>query len=124
MTAIKRVVMDHIRKNTDRSNPEPCHICGKYQEIAHQHHLYPVAKLAQWAIDNNWLARPFRIPVVWLCPNHHAMFHALVRKKPILSLWGDLSDGETERMESLILEYDRLTYGHEYDRIVIADNGD
>lgn len=53
---------------------EPCAACGKYVSIAHAHHVIPLAK--QWAerrlvVDHSH---------VWLCPNHHAVVHALIEQ--------------------------------------------
>lgn len=49
-----------------------CHVCGKWRDIAHAHHVVPLA--AQYD-------RGFGVPDhqhVWLCPNHHAVLHLMI----------------------------------------------
>jgi hypothetical protein len=56
-------------------NPSPkrsCTICGKFRNIAHAHHVVPLA--AQFE-------RQYEKPDhdhVWLCPTHHALMHVLI----------------------------------------------
>ncbi len=50
----------------------PCHVCGRFRDITHAHHVVPLA--AQYD-------RGFKRPDhehVWLCPNHHAILHLLI----------------------------------------------
>ena len=58
----------------------PCAVCGKYRAISEAHHIIPVYQLAELCSDHGVDALTVAfVPVrfVWLCPNHHAMFHKI-----------------------------------------------
>jgi hypothetical protein len=79
-------------------------VCGKFSAIAHAHHTIPLSTQFEHGVKN---------PIdqhVWLCPNHHAILHALIdpakdhqslgaRAARVL---GDLSTEELEIMLELI----------------------
>lgn len=58
--------------------PQDCAICGKYQSVAHAHHVYPLA----WQLKDTGInlddPSAYLMPDhdhVWLCPTHHALVH-------------------------------------------------
>ena len=71
--------------------PEPCAICGKYQEVAHAHHITPLHTQADRGAKTPDQA------FVWLCPTHHAAVHALLDRQD----WPALS-GFTARERKLL----------------------
>lgn len=98
---VKRMVR---RMNPRPKGRHPCFVCGGHRYISQSHHLIEVAKvagvlhgLAIW----DWSPS---IPVVWLCPNHHAYEHAMRRVQqevpPDLSeaLGEGLSDRDWDRL--------------------------
>lgn len=59
---------------------EPCWVCGKYKSISHAHHVIPVSEIARLCAGANIplsLLPQLPIRYIWLCPNHHAIFHAI-----------------------------------------------
>jgi hypothetical protein len=54
------------------SKRKPCEVCGKYESLAHAHHIRPLAY--QWTDG----AETPDHAHVWLCPTHHAAIHALL----------------------------------------------
>lgn len=63
-----------------RNKKSECAVCGKYKSIAHAHHVYPVSKLAKLVCQAELTISQLEgLPVkyVWVCPNHHALFHVI-----------------------------------------------
>lgn len=52
----------------------PCAICGRLSSITHAHHREPLSH----QYDEHSGALPANHEVLWLCPNHHAIVHALL----------------------------------------------
>lgn len=71
---------------------QPCLICGKYQAITHMHHVIPVSQMSKSLEklnpDAKYLTANLKIRYVWLCPNHHALFHKF-NGRDGNELWGD-----------------------------------
>jgi hypothetical protein len=82
----------------------PCFVCRRHPRISQSHHLVGVGRVARvlhalaiydWAPS---------IPVVSLCPNHHAYEHALRRIRDdtppevYKPLYAELSDGAWDRL--------------------------
>lgn len=81
-----RTTPEAVKDLVRRASPgpkqkEPCFVCGRHQRITHSHHLVEVGQVARvlfsWAVFD-WAPK---IPVVSLCPNHHAYWHEI-------SWWG------------------------------------
>jgi len=53
--------------------PQPCQICFFSFELSHAHHLMPLAEQYDRGFD-----KPNHTHA-WLCPNHHALIHFLLR---------------------------------------------
>jgi hypothetical protein len=56
------------------AQPDCCDVCGFTFELAHAHHIVPLA--AQY--DAGYKSPNHER--VWLCPNHHAIVHYVLRK--------------------------------------------
>lgn len=90
-----------------RLNPPPkrrdtCYVCGKYASICHAHHVPALAEVV--GVFGVVAAQMASIPCVWLCPTHHALWHALHRSPATmkhLESWSDLSEAEKHAYESL-----------------------
>jgi hypothetical protein len=101
---VKRIVR---ATNPRRKERRPCYVCGRHSYISQSHHLIEVGKVAQ-ALNALaiWDWSP-RIPMVSLCPNHHAYLHATGRIKgevsPELSdaLGDEFTDREWERVHEI-----------------------
>lgn len=77
----KKLMAQIIRKDFGiKDKRKPCAICGRYKSITEKHHLVSVKEIVtQWVdmkIDHSELLR-LTLPIVWLCPNHHTLFHAM-----------------------------------------------
>lgn len=105
MSNKKQQIIKNIRRDLpfESSPRQPCFICGKYQSITHQHHVVYVSELAQLAIDYDypWYLLPIR--GVWLCPNHHAIVHAInnITTERGLELSNDIEDSEWCKFDEL-----------------------
>lgn len=78
----------------------PCFVCGRHRAISQSHHLVEVglvAKVLRAMCIYDW-APP--IPAVSLCPNHHAYWHALKRRRKaeISEVGREISDAEWDRL--------------------------
>lgn len=71
-------IIRKIRLEKQNNNKE-CIICDKYKEITELHHLVEVADLGK-AIKLLSVASHVEelIKGVWICPNHHAIYHKLL----------------------------------------------
>ena len=100
MTAISAAIRAETRALQGKR--QPCYICGEHEAISQCHHLISVREIeAAIRRSNNW-NQP--MPLVWLCPNHHAYWHLLERasKQQRLRLfreWGDESAAFLELLE-------------------------
>jgi hypothetical protein len=70
-----KYVTKRIRQVTPRGEKQPCYVCGKYRHIAHLHHPFPVEDIMLFVLFYGLYDAPLYIPTVWLCPNHHALYH-------------------------------------------------
>lgn len=72
---------------------QPCVVCGRYQSVAHAHHLTP--------LHMQYEAPTFSEEFVWLCPTHHEGVH-LVLESITGNTWPSL-DGFSEEEKVKIL---------------------
>ncbi len=82
----------------------PCHVCDRHRAISQSHHVIEIGKvvgvLNTFAIFD-WAPR---IPIVSLCPNHHAYEHVIRRLKAEVSqefkdaLRAELSDRDWDKL--------------------------
>lgn len=63
----------------DRKEKENCYVCGEHRTIAQLHHVIPVEQLTKLINMEVVSLHDVSTPVVWLCPNHHAYIHELMR---------------------------------------------
>lgn len=61
---------------------QPCAVCGKFQSVAHAHHLTPLYR----QVDRDTPDDSF----VWLCPTHHHGVHLCLEGSK-RGVWPDLS---------------------------------
>jgi hypothetical protein len=100
--------MDWIVSARASFSPGPrkdCEVCGKFADIAHAHHVYPL-----WAQCRNKRVHPIH-RFVWLCPNHHAAIHFIMSQENKVrgnSRLIDLTIEEEEAIWILIDEYHEL----------------
>ena len=99
---LKRVAR-RIRQITPRDEKQPCYVCGKYKQIAHLHHPFPVEDLTLFVLFYDLYSSPLYIPVVWLCPNHHALYHLVEGSCGCLPRedYANISDEELEKMSEI-----------------------
>ena len=66
---------------------QECLVCGKYEAITEAHHILPVRYIAHVLKDVSVYSmyeyairtkNEIKIPHVWLCPNHHTMWHLII----------------------------------------------
>lgn len=62
------------------SKRKPCEVCGKYEALAHAHHIKPLA--FQWADGVESVDHAH----AWLCPTHHMAVHALLTQSRAVSV--------------------------------------
>lgn len=78
--AFKKWIAKSIRRLTQRTDKAPCYICGQHKLITELHHLTPVGEMAEYLAYAVLSQKPqyeIRIATVWLCPNHHAIWHLM-----------------------------------------------
>jgi hypothetical protein len=96
-------------RNPRPKGKRPCYVCGRHRYISQSHHLIEVARVAD-VLDAlaiwNWSPS---IPVVSLCPNHHAYLHAIRRVK---------KEGRPELSEALNEELLK----RDWDRLIEIDD--
>jgi hypothetical protein len=83
----------------------PCYVCGRHSYISQAHHLIEVGKVAgvlRALAIYDWAPT---VPMVMLCPTHHAYVHAISRqpanKKPpqeLIDAGEELSEREWDRL--------------------------
>ena len=67
--AAKRRWIASARRSFSPGPRQACCICGKYQSVAHAHHLTPLHIQAETSV--------FSEEFVWLCPTHHHGVHEI-----------------------------------------------
>lgn len=77
-----------------------CYICNKYESICELHHLVEVSYISKVvkAFPDTQLYE--MIKGIWLCPNHHTIFHKLLCNNSYETLV-ILDDEEIEKYERL-----------------------
>ncbi len=70
------------RKTPVPPDRQPCFICDKYASLCHGHHVMGCREVAEYCasyedIRGLPLTLPSDVPVVFLCPTHHALWHRL-----------------------------------------------
>lgn len=68
----KALWVSTARKSFVASDRKPCLVCGKFESLAHAHHVTPLAMQ-----HDHGLAQPDHAHV-WLCPSHHAAVHLII----------------------------------------------
>lgn len=71
----------------------PCQVCGKYQSVAHAHHLTP--------LHMQYEMPTFSEGFVWLCPTHHEGVH-LVLETISGDGWPSLDGFSEEEKEKML----------------------
>lgn len=97
-------IKKRIRQITPKEEKQPCFICGKYKAITELHHLIPVSEMARFVIEHKLFTTPLYIPTAWLCPNHHAIWHAIKGTQShnaLLALSVDMPEEELKRYTDL-----------------------
>lgn len=80
------------------ADKEPCYVCGKWRAITHWHHVPSLSSVAEADVDvSGW-----SWPVFALCPNHHAVIHALYGNGNPLELLSDLTMAELPRLAQVV----------------------
>lgn len=90
-------------RNKAKGEKQPCYICGKHGLIAERHHIIPVAELALY-IHRSQLSKVNYL-TVWLCPNHHAYWHALeacTSKAGRISIFATMTDDERLKLLEIL----------------------
>jgi hypothetical protein len=107
----EKLGVEGVKRTVRAMNPRPngrhpCFVCGGHRYISQAHHLIEVATVAKFL---NWMAiydwSP-SIPVVSLCPNHHAYLHAMRRYKNFNDVPPDLTETLGEELSAR--DWDRL----------------
>lgn len=103
-----KVISDAIRTHFKPLGiKDACAVCGKYQLVCEAHHLVPVHQQAKFCIDHDVAYWDLPVWFVWLCPTHHAVFHAFcdtlssVSVETKASLIEDMTFEERNRMGRL-----------------------
>lgn len=97
--AIKRMV----RSKSRPGRREECAVCGGWRAITHGHHLVSVGVVAEVLESIAVFGWAPEIPVVFLCPNHHAVWHAIEEggDEVLRRFLADMSDAEMDRTVEL-----------------------
>lgn len=85
-------------------NRKPCVVCGKYASITEAHHVIPVHQLARLCKSVSVpLDQMCNLPIryIWLCPNHHVLFHRIgsSRIKNVETIVEDIGLAEYRSLE-------------------------
>lgn len=82
-----------LRKCTVSTPRQVCCICNKYKFISEAHHLFPISELVSiiqqyhLCIDLIFAVGTVNVlKTAWLCPNHHAIYHAYNRRSNIVNM--------------------------------------
>ncbi len=93
--SIKKIAT-HIRSLKERTKEgENCFVCGQCAAIAHLHHVIPVYMLSRHVkniYDKGNEPTRIYIRTVYLCPNHHAFAHKLMKHMRSVPKKGKLED--------------------------------
>lgn len=66
----KKEWINRARSGFKPGEKMPCQVCGKYQSVAHAHHLTP--------LHMQYEMPTFSEEFVWLCPTHHEGVHLIL----------------------------------------------
>lgn len=86
---------------------QPCAVCERYACITEAHHVIPVKQLAKMCVQAGvTIDQLERLPVryIWLCPNHHALFHYIESRRHRTKTLLECIDGE--ELHSLKIMWD------------------
>ena len=102
---VEKVTGGRVKRTVRRRNPgpkqrRPCFVCGRFRSITQSHHLvevWRVASVLRAMAIYDWAPE---IPVVSLCPNHHAIWHTMNRGREAWppDLYADVPDAEVDRL--------------------------
>ncbi len=70
----RTVWLAEARISAPQMDPHPCHVCMFTFDLSHAHHVIPLSVQCDAGYQTPNHER------VWLCPNHHAMVHYLLRE--------------------------------------------
>lgn len=98
------------RINTKNLNKKDCYICNRYGYIAELHHLitisdinkmlYMIEQYSDLDIKDYFEELNSIIEGIWLCPNHHLIYHKLLSKQSVqIALM--ISENEKEKYNKL-----------------------
>lgn len=109
----KREVVKRLREITPAKTREACFVCGRYKAITHLHHLVTVSEMADFIIRHSLYSVRVYLPTVWLCPNHHAILHAIYSNKSTddkVDALRELSEGERMKYHEIeqLIDYNKL----------------
>lgn len=97
-----------LRASTKRGDYRPnCFVCNKHYCITELHHLIPVSVIADMIIASQKPVKEVFMPTVWLCPNHHALWH-LVEKKYVTDLGFEAFESLTEQEAQKFQEMEEM----------------
>lgn len=115
-----KLLISDIRSRTRklRKERQSCYVCGNHIAITELHHLISVVDIAKYFLRTEDTTHP--MPVVWLCPNHHAYWHLLETsqrsmRRLLLSALGD------ESSKFLELQEKRLAILSQFHQVDISD---
>lgn len=101
LTEIQRIIRAISRQK--QGERQACFVCNKHRFITELHHIIPVKEIALYIHETGKRNHP--MPMVWLCPNHHAYWHKLEGKSDNFGVYLHLS---LEEEEAKFLELKRL----------------
>ena len=106
LKSVREVVRKTSRPPKQR---EPCFVCYRYKRITHAHHLVEVGKVAKVLHMMAIFDWSPKIPVVFLCPNHHALWHEMNRLGSafLSEVMGEFEKHERDRLVELAEMRDR-----------------
>lgn len=100
----RKEIIKRLREITPKSERQDCFVCGRFKCVAQQHHLLPVSEMADFVMKHSLFDTQLYIPTVWLCPNHHAIWHIISRQHMddrTLEAFQSLAEDEIKRYDEL-----------------------
>jgi hypothetical protein len=90
-------------KGCPTNQQAPCAICGRRELISKAHHFVSVGHVAQFLHAAAFFDWSSKIPYVFLCPNHHALWHELDRRggAQVSAALSEFENRELERLREL-----------------------
>jgi hypothetical protein len=135
---VERLALDRVKdKSANRilrthnprgCEPQDCFVCQKHAAICHYHHTPPLSKVAEFFADLPWLLSQVSVDGVWLCPNHHALWHTVNREgeRDIIKLFWDCMASDVGLLITLLHKerdcWDRLLTAREEVEAIIPYN--